>query len=77
MNKTKGRPAKDVSWPEGCFTPRDVLEFNESKVSTGLVHLKIKKALLDGTLEEVGKKKSPKGRPASIYSKKNDSLPLN
>ena len=73
MRKTRGRPSKNVNWPEGSFTPRDVLEYNESKVSTGLVHLKIKKALLDGSLKEVGKTKREKGRPASLYSKVNDN----
>ena len=69
MSKSRGRPRKDINWPEGSFTPKQAIEFNDCKVSVGLVHLKIKKALLDGSLTEVGKIKQPKGRPASLYSK--------
>ena len=73
MAKTRGRPKKTVAWPEGNFTPRQVIEHNESNVSAGLVHLNIKKALEGGDLQEVGKLKSSKGRPASLYSRRLDS----
>ena len=69
MSKMRGRPRKQVSWPEGSFTPKQAIEYNDSKVSAGLIHLKIKKALEAGDLREVGKVKPPKGRPASLYSK--------
>ena len=72
MRKSRGRPTKNINWPEGKFTPKDVLEYNDSKVSTGLVHLKIKKALQDGSIKQVGQTKKQKGRPASLYSKKDD-----
>ena len=69
MSKTRGRPTKEIKWPEGSFTPKQAIEYNESRGSVGLLHLIIKKAMLDGSLTEVGKIKPPKGRPASLYSK--------
>ena len=68
MSKSRGRPQKNVNWPEGQFTPKQAIEYNLQNVSAGLVHLKIKKAIANGTLSEVGKVTTGKGRPSSLYS---------
>ena len=69
MSKTRGSPTKEIKWPEGSFTPKHAIEYNESRVSVGLVHLKIKEALQSCVIQEVGKIKNRKGRPASLYSR--------
>ena len=69
MSKSRGRPRKGIEWPEGQFTSKQALDFNDARLSTGLVHLKIKEALQSGVIQEVGKIKNRKGRPASLYSR--------
>ena len=65
----RGRPSKQVIWPENAFTSSDALTQTE-KVSPALVHLRLKEALNDGTLKVVGKvKKSSRGRPTLVYAK--------
>ena len=65
----RGRPQKQVNWPDSAFTSNEALIQSE-KVSPALVHLRLKEALSNGTLKVVGKvKKTSRGRPTLVYSK--------
>ena len=67
--KTRGRPKKDIKWPEGVeFTTKNIRESSEKTLSAGLIHAKIKEAIESGQIKLVGKTSSPtKGRPKNIY----------
>lgn len=69
--KSRGRPKKNISWPEGIeFTTKDIKETSRVKLSSGLIHIKIKEALASGEIQLVGKtSSSSKGRPKFIYRK--------
>ena len=69
--KSRGRPKKDISWPENIdFTTKDVKNQSSIELSNGLIHIKIKEALASGEIQLVGKtSNAAKGRPKNIYRK--------
>ena len=71
MANKKGRPRKNINWPDVDFTSTDVKNFSKEKLSDGLIHIKIQEALKNEELVFVGKTSSrSKGRPRLIYRKK-------
>jgi len=69
--KTRGRPKKNINWPESVeFTTEDIKEGSGTPLSAGLIHTKIKEALAAEEIQLVGKTSKPaKGRPKNIYRK--------
>jgi len=68
--KKRGRPSVSITWPEEpVFTAQDVVTKMEKPVSRVTVHNKIKQAVVEGVLKEVGSQKTPNGRPRITYSK--------
>ena len=66
---SRGRPKKNITWPDDVdFTTKDIRAQSSVKLSSGLIHLKIKEALISGEIQYVGKSTSPsQGRPKNIY----------
>lgn len=69
IKKKRGRPPVSVSWPDGVFTVKDVVNSEQNKLSGVSVQLKINKAVKNGALKVVGQMKSPSGRPRVQYTK--------
>tara|TARA_R110002110_G_scaffold226480_1_gene440795 strand:+ start:297 stop:512 length:216 start_codon:yes stop_codon:yes gene_type:complete len=68
MSRKRGRPKKDISWPEEDFTSSDIKSQSTESLSDGLIHIKIQEALERKELVLVGKTNFPrKGRPRLIY----------
>ena len=69
--RSRGRPKRHINWPElGEFTTLEVRQNSKAKLSSGLIHIKIKEAIALGQIELVGKISSlSKGRPRNIYRK--------
>ena len=69
--KKRGRPPVSVSWPDGVFTVKDVMNSGQYKLSGVSIQLKINKAVRTGVLKVTGQKKSPSGRPRVQYTKES------
>ena len=68
--KKRGRPSVSITWPdELLFTAQDVVAKMDKPVSRVTVHNKIKQAVVEGVLREVGSQKTPNGRPRITYTK--------
>ena len=68
--KKRGRPCVDITWPnEPLFTAQDVVSEMDTPVSRVTVHNKIKQAVVEGVLKEVGSQKTPNGRPRITYTR--------
>jgi hypothetical protein len=69
--KSRGRPKKYITWPENVeFTTKDIRESSTERLSSGLIHIKIKEALASGEIQLVRKTStSSKGRPKNVYRK--------
>jgi hypothetical protein len=67
--KKRGRPPVSVSWPDGVFTVKDVMDSGQYKLSGVSIQLKINKAVRAGVLKVTWRKKSPSGRPRIQYEK--------
>ncbi len=68
----RGRPNKNLVWPDEAFSAEDVynqLNSLTKTLSRVSVHSKINKAIASGELVSAGFVKSGKGRPKNLYKK--------
>jgi hypothetical protein len=70
MSKKRGRPKKNIKWPDQDFTSSDIKNGSSESLSDGLIHIKLQEAIKNQEVVIVGKIKQPKkGRPRLVYRK--------
>ena len=70
MSRKRGRPKKDIAWPDQDFTSSDIKNNSKENLSDGLIHIKLQEAIKNQEVVIVGKIKQPKkGRPKLLYRK--------
>ena len=68
LQRKRGRPKMDVSWPEVTFTFNSLVDENKALSSSSL-RKKMRVELVGGGLVKVGTLKTAFGRPQNIYRK--------
>ena len=73
MSKKRGRPKKNIEWPNQDFTSSDIKNNSRESLSDGLIHIKLQEAIKNQEVVIVGKIKQPKkGRPKLVYRRTSE-----
>lgn len=69
VTNRRGRPNKNLVWPNETFSADDVFVQMNKTLSKVSIHAKINKAVAAGELVLAGFAKASAGRPKSMYKK--------